>query len=1105
MTFETGKKYEFKRNEFDISKESGKLYFVIKDPAADLFYRIRPFDFQTRELPEKIVCYVSASGRLSQDVYSVAPILYSVGDKYVFRVMKQDYKSLRCTLRDDVNGVEFANIDLGSRKRVERFHRVTCEILDVENGRFKLRMVDGDSAGAGGFAMSDLGAIPEAVPFLRSGVVGRVLAEETFVDARTMMEGGELRWPVAALETAAKYLPKWIESLSPAKKRTLLRLKALAIGLIERSTYLARIPIEERRLQQERLSAIVHTIDDYLRVTELMAGGEDEAMIQRTLSSLKTSGWLYEPEKKMRLLMAIFTLRNAYAQAYIGEIFSIIREHHADPNFMNTFRQGFITMLDIYIDNESKVLDPVNRDGLRELVMALALQLLLTANMEFERWNEYRGLLYTCASLLVNRYDFILPAKALQSYADRIDAPLEFSWRDLDDVSLMCYNRLCARLPVQPASSSEISVFEQQNARLEISSNEVRLMPAVSGALTRTALTRQLFPSMDFRVSLDSRLTEGSTSADASPTLQLPMWKQLEIMLFDPSQRAQARLQTAAVVARKTLPEVGDEVTLRITGKDENEYHTFFCTIEDDLHYGCGTIITHEIVGYPVRASVQTFEKDGKPLLLQAVVTGQNPDGSFVFSMRRGINQYFAQKANEDCANGSTLQVIVSADDAGKKYYGVSDLGYPVVIWTKRDMPQLAKYDVVYVNVDNVSLQGDVLFVNTLFSDIAPEEEQADNGQLAISDSFHMMLVDYAREKVYEPAETDDAAAEAPAYAEDIAENYLSPSSVSAISQLLNAMAISEGDNLPRAYSLLSVSLIMARMAGDMYRATFLHAKCALLEALAKFAGDGRIDPAEAERLSDSCRRFVSDDADLAQKLEVVRTLSRLDQPGEVPMPGQADMSPAAKVARLVNAYNQLRGLRMNVAREEIIKGIYGVLRLPVPESVDVLRIKAQEDQHNEFKESMIYPAGNGMHASEMLQGREIMEVVDGMLNSEGGTLYIGVNNQGIPSGLANDFIYLNRGHADYDVLDMQDKFSLAFYANLREQIGLTYGGKPMRDYVTLEFDDLGEKVIARVSVRPFPGMVRMKDDKVFLRQDSSTLPIRTAREQKEFEKNRQV
>ena len=122
------------------------------------------------------------------------------------------------------------------------------------------------------------------------------------------------------------------------------------------------------------------------------------------------------------------------------------------------------------------------------------------------------------------------------------------TWRDLDDVSLMCYNRLCARLPVQPASSSEISVFEQQNARLEISSNEVRLMPAVSGALTRTALTRQLFPSMDFRVSLDSRLTEGSTSADASPTLQLPMWKQLEIMLFDPSQRAQARLQTAAVV-----------------------------------------------------------------------------------------------------------------------------------------------------------------------------------------------------------------------------------------------------------------------------------------------------------------------------------------------------------------------------------------------------------------------------------------------------------------------------------------------------------------------------------------------------------------------------
>ena len=78
MTFETGKKYEFKRNEFDISKETGRLYFVIKDPAEDINYRIKPFDFQTRELPEKIVCYLSSAGRVSQDVYSVVPLLYNV-------------------------------------------------------------------------------------------------------------------------------------------------------------------------------------------------------------------------------------------------------------------------------------------------------------------------------------------------------------------------------------------------------------------------------------------------------------------------------------------------------------------------------------------------------------------------------------------------------------------------------------------------------------------------------------------------------------------------------------------------------------------------------------------------------------------------------------------------------------------------------------------------------------------------------------------------------------------------------------------------------------------------------------------------------------------
>ena len=1101
MPFEQGKKYEFLKNEFDISKESGRLYFIIKDPVTDLTYRIKPFDFQSRHLPDKIVCFVNSNGRLLQDVYSVPPLLYVPGEEYSFRVMKQDYKTLRCTIRDDVNGVEYANIDLG-KKRVERFQRIVCRVLSVDNGKFSVQLADNESRQSDGFSLNDLGSLPEAAPFLRGGVIGRLMDSEVFVDAKIMMGQGDPRWLVTALDTVTKYLPQWLENDSASKRRTIMRLKALTIGLIERSTFLSRIPLEERRQSQERLTAVIHSINDYLRATELITCGGDELMIKATLNSLKTSGWLYEPEKKMRLLMAIFSLRNAYAHAYIGEIFAIIRDHHADSHFMDTFRQGFITMLSIYINNESKVLDPLDRDALRELIMALALELLLTGDTEYELWNVHRGLLYTCASLLVNRYDSILPAKALQCYADRIDAPLEFSWRDLDDISILCYNRLCARLPYSSAATADISVFEEQNARISVNGSHIVMAPSVPSPNMRAVLNRELFPGMNLEVRLDSRLTEGSTNADASPTLQLPMWKQLERMLFDPAQHLNDHRTATAALTLKTPPEVGDEVVIRITGKDEYDFHTYFCTIEDPAHEGRGTILTHDMVGYPVKGNVQTFEQDGKPLLFNAVVTARQPDGQYVFSMRPGINRYCTRLANDDMEAGCEIPAIITADDAPNKYFAVSESGYSFTIWKRRDQPELHKYDCVYATIEKVNTMNNNLFVQGQFVRMADDAEDIEDRDAYLNETFRLMLQEYADHQVYEP-EYEPSAQETPEDESSLSVNYLSPMAVSAISQLLNVMAISEGEDLPRAYMLLSVSLIMAHMAGDMYRATFLQAKRCLIEALAKFAADGRIDPAEADNLNRQCSRFANDDADLRQKLGIVMTLSRLDQPGELGHPAPTDMSPAAKTIRLVSAYNQLRGLRMNPVRAEILKGIYALLRLPVPAEVDVIRIKAKEDQHNEFKESMIYPAGNGMHAYESRQGREIMEVIDGMLNSEGGTLYLGVNNLGIPRGLDNDFKYLNRGNADYDLLDMEDKFSLAFYVNLRDHIGLTYNGYPLRDFISLEFDELDGKIIARVNVRQFPGMVRMKDEKVFLRQESSTIPLRTAKEIKDFEKKR--
>ncbi len=73
----------------------------------------------------------------------------------------------------------------------------------------------------------------------------------------------------------------------------------------------------------------------------------------------------------------------------------------------------------------------------------------------------------------------------------------------------------------------------------------------------------------------------------------------------------------------------------------------------------------------------------------------------------------------------------------------------------------------------------------------------------------------------------------------------------------------------------------------------------------------------------------------------------------------------------------------------------------------------------------LVFPASNHMRPNEKAQGREICQIIDGMLNTDGGTLYIGVSNTGSHVGLHPDFVYLSKGRDDYDLADVKDKFEL--------------------------------------------------------------------------------
>lgn len=74
--------------------------------------------------------------------------------------------------------------------------------------------------------------------------------------------------------------------------------------------------------------------------------------------------------------------------------------------------------------------------------------------------------------------------------------------------------------------------------------------------------------------------------------------------------------------------------------------------------------------------------------------------------------------------------------------------------------------------------------------------------------------------------------------------------------------------------------------------------------------------------------------------------------------------------------------------------------------------IEGGEGMTQEFKTSLVYPASS-VHADIDAQVKTIMQSIAGMLNSQGGHLYIGVNDDGVATGIVNDYEYLNSSRND--------------------------------------------------------------------------------------------
>ncbi len=138
---------------------------------------------------------------------------------------------------------------------------------------------------------------------------------------------------------------------------------------------------------------------------------------------MRESGWIYKPFERMGVMMGILSIAPQYSHSHISEIFEVIKTRRLNPKFLSMFGDSFRGMLKDYIENRRALLNASDRTSMRELAEAIAIELLLTADGEFDLTGQPSWTIICDFSHNLRKTDGQATSMALRSFAGINDTP----------------------------------------------------------------------------------------------------------------------------------------------------------------------------------------------------------------------------------------------------------------------------------------------------------------------------------------------------------------------------------------------------------------------------------------------------------------------------------------------------------------------------------------------------------------------------------------------------------------------------------------------------------------------------------------------------------
>lgn len=1023
-------------------------------------------DFQkdpSRPQPRRIECRVRAFD--AQGLPVLSPAIAS----YVSELYSETFangESFECTVTNvpadptsepysvrDRNGIFFRIYERDAM--LARGQHIRCKFKTLCGKRFDLVRADEKSKLP---FMSPQELMESArVSAIGARMMAQLVEEPAFRNVRAEIDANKGQWPLTAATFVRDNLSEWFVALLSRRLNNLTHIllsdtKKVLLYLLEGSSYLNTASTEQRQAYQQMLTELVEAIDPYRRALELIEKRGENDFVEELFDKLQKSGFLYHPAKQFGTMMLIFRVFPAKVSDYLGRIFESIFTRDLSNWKRQPFRSAFVEQFQIYVRQMRREIDALplaenrqQKQRLETIITALALEMLLSEPNEISELT--RSLFYRYVSLLRPLNGEVLLSKSfLALLGAKLHDRLEYSMlREpmmmMTQATVMPSGDIFAMLP---------GTFHYSKGGVDFKINDKGI------CLSRSSDADLIAEGGVERVVPDGLMTwlrpqvfiNGIKGLSGNKLRSLAdhntWWKQIEGALFENTPAPQHSDKP-----RQALK--GESVWITIDGISEAHDNdpTFLCHIDHEgIIDSPGILKRSQIVLYNMRqpSELSFRTADGTGLGFYARIIDIDAEGNYVFSLFEQVNRYIQETMN---FSQEYLAVITGSNPQG--YSAISSDGIGLYLRDDSGLPRkFTPGTIVHFKLHSGNSQGSVVGYVT-------ETPTTDLDHFDKTTAFTKLM----------NAIGDATSEQQPSsLLSDEIEEFISAESVREIIEIIRFHAIANTD-LIKAYDYLRYGRLLALAIDDNVLADKLLTHASLLGQHQFFAANSRIDADELEKL----RILLHKDPFLSmifQRLEMVSWLGKPEKNANLFKTAGAPANELeGSIARLVLSFNMMQNQEDDDTIAASLKDrIMG--KLNVNSETRHSTYYGRESKYLEFKTSLVYVAtapGEEMREDPAAQQAHILTRIAGMLNANGGTLYLGVNDDGYAVGLRDDFRYYERrkakvGNRYFEIHNMSN-----YCVFLEHLVNMTFGETVARK-VEISTDDKADKDVIVISIK---------------------------------------